>query len=281
MLVINEVKEAEMIIETNKFDKISSAASLLARYYAQIKKISKEELVKKIESFFILNHENVIGWNSFISKIIKNANKIPLCQIDSIPITQKEIDIIKSLNSDKKEKILFTFLVFGKLKYMRTGKAWVNDTSKSMFERANTSPRADERDYIIRDFKEAEFISYAKSPMNLSIHIDFIDNDGESVFNVSDLRNLGFKWMKYKGGNYVECNGCGILFKPTQMNNCYCKDCRGYIPLVTKVVECIDCGISFETSSNTKSKRCYKCRKKHRLEYQKNLMASIRNSSIC
>lgn len=270
MLVINEVREAERIINTNKFDKISSAASLIARYYIQIKEMNEDEVIKKLESFFTLNNENTCSWGNFILKIIKNANKIPLCQINEIPITQREIDVVKTAGSDKKEKILFTFLVMGKLKYMKTFSAWVNDTSKNIFEIANTSPRADERDYIIRDFYESGLISYAKSPMNLSVHIDFIDTEGETVFAVKDLRNLGFKWMQYKGQKYVECQSCGILFKPTKMNARYCKSCRGYVPLKTKIVECCDCGTSFETPANTKSKRCPHCRRKHRLEWDRN-----------
>lgn len=276
MLVINEVKEAERIIETNKFDKLSSAVALLVRYYIQIKEFKSAIVKDEIKRFLTLNHQEYDYWEKSVNKMIKKAKKFPLCQIDEIPITQKEIDVIYQAGSEKKEKILFTFLVLGKLKWMKTGKAWVNDTGASTFKRANTDTRTNERDYIIRDFKEAGFISYAQSPMNMSIHIDFIDDNSNTVLIVNDLRELGYRWLQFKGQRYIECGKCGILFKPSKMNNCYCKNCRGYIPLKTKIIECIDCGISFESPAIAKSKRCPLCRRIHYNKRLKDYMKEIR-----
>lgn len=275
-MVINEVKEAEKILQTNKYEKFSSAVALLIRYYVQIKGLQKSEVIDEIKKFLMLNHQEYDFWESSINKMIKNAKKFPLCQIDEIPITQNEIDIIYQAGSEKKEKILFTFLVLGKLKWMRTGKAWVNDTGASTFKRANAETRVDDRDYIIRDFKEAGFISYAQSPMNMSIHIDFIDDKGDTILVIKDLRELGYRWLKYKGQKYNECHECGKLFKANKSNALYCKEHRGYIPLVTKIMECMDCGASFEAPSVSRSKRCPLCRKLHYNERLKNYMREVR-----
>lgn len=276
---MNEVKEAEKIIKTNKYEKLSSAVSLLVRYYVQIEGLKKAEVKDKMKKFLVLNHEEYDYWEQSLNKMIKNADKFPLCQIDEIPITQKEIDVIYKAGSEKKEKILFTFLVLGKFKWMKSGKAWVNDTGASTFKRANTYTLFEERDYIIKDFKEDGCVSYAKSPMNMSIHVDFIDEDSEPVFVVKDLRELGFRWLKFKGQKYVECQDCGSLFKPTAMNACYCKNCRGYIPLKTKLVECKDCGTNFETPASTKSRRCPLCRRLYNNErkniFRKNKMRQV------
>lgn len=268
-MVINEVKEAERILETHKYNKLSSAVSLLVRYYIQIKELNKDETKENIKEFLRIHNEEFDYWEKSVNRMIKNANKYPLCQIDEIPITQSEIDTIYKAGSEKKEKILFTFLVLGKLKWMRSGKAWVNDTGASTFKMANAETKAVDRDFIIKDFKEAGFISYAQSPMNMSIHVDFIDNNSDTILTIKDLRNLGYRWLKIKGQRYAECNNCGILFKPSRMNNCYCKNCRGYVPLVTKIIECIDCGISFEVPAITKSKRCPSCQRNHRLELER------------
>lgn len=272
MLAINEVKEAERIIETNKYDKISTAASLIIRYYIQIKGLSPAETKDKMKAFFNMNHKDYDNWRKFVSKVIKTSDDYPLCNIDEIPITQKEINIVDALETDIKKKVMFTFIVMGKLKQIKSGNSWLNDSSKSLFDRANVNVRVADRDYIIKDLYELEYISYAKSPMNLSLHIDAIDMSGDPVFTVKDLRNIGFAWLKYKGESYTYCNECGILFKPTRPNNIYCKNCVGYIPLQTKVIECCDCGTSFETPSMTKSKRCPHCRHKHYNERLRNYM---------
>lgn len=271
-MVINEVKEAERILQTNKYDKFSSAVALLIRYYIQIKELNKSDVKDEIKKFLILNHQEYDFWEKSIDKMIKKANEYPLCQIDEIPITQKEIDTIYQAGSEKKEKILFTFLVLGKLKWMKTGKAWVNDTGFLTFKRANAETKTDERDYIIRDFKESGFISYAQSPMNMSIHIDFIDNTSDTVLVVNDLRELGYRWLKFKGRRYVECNECGKLFKPNGSHSLYCKEHRGYIPLVTKIIECKDCGNSFEAPATSPGKRCPLCSKLRRNAKQRELM---------
>lgn len=279
-MAINEVKEAEKIIATNKYEKFSSAVALLVRYYMQIKGLDKDKTKEVMKKFLALNHQECDYWEKSLNKMIKNSDKFPICQIDEIPITQKEMDIISQAGTEKKEKILFTFLVLGKLKWMKTGKAWVNDTGSSTFMRANTATRADARDFIIKEFYEAGYISYAKSPMNMSIHVDFIDEDGEAVHTVKDLRNLGFRWLQFKGQRYVECQECGILFKPNRSHAKYCKEHRGYIPLETKVIECKDCGVSFEAPSMSRARRCPSCgRLRHNEIQKKSRLKRLTNSN--
>src|SRR5574344_1021817 len=101
MLIINEVKEAEKIINTNKYDKLASAVNLLVRYYWQIKRLTKEEVKEKIKLFIELNHEEFEYWENSVKRMIKNADKFPLCQLNEIPITQKEIDIIFKAGTEK------------------------------------------------------------------------------------------------------------------------------------------------------------------------------------
>lgn len=277
-MIINEVEEAENIIQTNKYEKFSSALSLLIRYYIHIKGLKKNDVKDEIKKFLVINHEDYNYWEKFIDKVIRKSKHNHLCQIDKIPITQKEIDIIYQVDSEKKQKILFTFLVIGKLKWLKTGKAWVNNTGSSTFKIANAETNAAERDYIIRDFHDAGYISYARSPMNMSIHIDFIDDTDEPVITIKDLRCLGYRWLQYKTQKYAECNRCGILFKTSKTNKCYCQRCRKY-----KIIKCISCGKEFETPIKTHDTecRCYECRIKHRRDYQAKLMEQRRSEIIC
>lgn len=273
MNTINEVKEAEHIIETNKFKKFSSALSLIIRYYIQIKNYSKKETIDAVNKFISLNKENYIDWEETVEKMIKNAKKYPLCQINEIPLTKKEIEVVRNSGNKKKQKVLFTFLVLAKLKYLRNGNTWIRNTDAEIFKRANAESTFKERGLMIYDFREAGYITLPKSPMNMSLHIEFIDVEGEPELIVTDLRNLGYRWLKYCGEKYIECQECGKLFKPAKGNSLYCKDHRGYIPLRTKIIECCDCGISFETASTSnKNSRCPLCSRLRRNEKQRELM---------
>lgn len=276
-MCINEVKEAEKIIKTNRYEKISVAVGLLIRYYFHKQNLTPDEIREKIKAFVTLHHEDYDHWESFVNKTLENVENVPLCEIDEIPITQKEIDVIKSVENKKEQKILFAFLVMGKLKYLKTGKSWVNNTGATFFKNANVDVRTEERDYIIKKFHDAGFLSYAKSPMNMAIHIDFIDKEKSNpVLMIKDLRELGFRWLLYIGERYVECNQCGILFRPNSSNDRYCKKHRGYIPLKTKIIECRDCGVSFETSAGLLDKRCPNCK---RLHYNKRLKEYMRKKA--
>lgn len=277
MLIMNEVKEAEIILETNKFNKFTSALSLLIRYYAQIKEYHSAEIRDAMKNFIKLNNEEYSHWEELINKMIKSAKKFPLSQIDEIPLTQKELDVVASIPDKKKQKVLFTFLVLAKFKYIKSGKAWVNNTGASTFEIANSKSVKRDRSRIIYELKEMKVITLSKSPLNRSVHLEFIDEDGEPALIIKDLRNLGYRWLQYCGERYIECNECGILFKPTRMNNCYCKSCRGYIPLKTKIVECIECGTSFEAPATSPGKRCSSCSKLRRQAKQRDLMRKRKN----
>lgn len=271
-MYISDVKRAEYILQTNNFDKLSKALSLIIRYFIQIKDYNPLLIKEEARKFLALNNEEFEYWENTVDKIIKSAKKYPLYDIDSIPITQSEIDVIRQAGNSKKQKILFTFLVMGKLQYLKTGKAWVNDTGAKIFKLANAQTKTEERDYIIRDFYEAGFISYAKSPMNMSIHIDFIDDTGDAILTITDLRNLGYQWLKYSGRNYIPCKECGILFKPTNTNNLYCNEHKGYIRKPDKVIVCCDCNNKYIAPAMARGNRCPLCSRIRRNEKQKELM---------
>ena len=90
----------------------------------------------------------------------------------------------------------------------------------------------------------------------------------ENVLSISDFRELGYEYMNYLGENFTRCQECGRLIKNNKyQNRKYCFDCVGYIPKMTKVITCIDCGKEFVVrAKNTKSVRCKECQDKHRKE---------------
>lgn len=66
----------------------------------------------------------------------------------------------------------------------------------------------------------------------------------------------------------IQCESCGTRFVPSSPNQKYCSGCRGYRPVGTKIIRCIDCGCTVEIDAkDTKTCRC----SIHKQEHQKQL----------
>ena len=103
---------------------------------------------------------------------------------------------------------------------------------------------------------------------NTSIRVTFIDTESPEELFVSDFRELGYEYLKYKGENFIRCAECGILTRGNKNGTKrYCKDCAAYTPQETKTVVCVDCGNQFIVKSlNRKTCRCNGCQIIHEKE---------------
>jgi hypothetical protein len=109
---------------------------------------------------------------------------------------------------------------------------------------------------------------------NINCRVTFVNDDSEEILFIQDYRELGYEYLKYKGGNFIRCAECGILTRGNKNNTKkYCKNCAVYTPQEIKTIACIDCGKKIIINScNTKTCRCNECQKQHRNNYQKELM---------
>lgn len=110
----------------------------------------------------------------------------------------------------------------------------------------------------------AMFSEYSRS--------DIIDNIIAYLFNAKKSKNKKAFWQMFETEvyeNLIEnletqiaiCPTCGKRFRKTNSAK-YCPSCRGYRPIATKTLTCIDCGKEFVVSSkNTKAKRCPECQR--------------------
>ena len=76
---------------------------------------------------------------------------------------------------------------------------------------------------------------------------------------------------------YLECEICKKRFIPARITQKKCPSCKGYIPKISKIIRCCDCGKEFEISSkNVKSIRCADCQK----EYKKKLDRERKRNNV-
>lgn len=235
-VVLNETKQAEYIIEKGEVGtKPTSTLFLLGKYYRQKENLDKEQTVEKLNEFMMKNYKNYnsVLWEDSIEDISKKANKYPLREIDTISITQSELDKIAELHNIKYEKLLFTMLCYAKLynTISENNNGWVNTDIQELYRVSRVTVKYRKDKFLfLNDIEKTGFISFSNKNDNLNLKINFFDMDGESVLEINDFRELGYEYLNYIGeGNFVRCSECNRLIRKNNNRQKYCKDCYKHI----------------------------------------------------
>ena len=284
MIVLNEKKYAIECLENGFVGrKPFFTLSIIAKYYYYCLNYKKSKIEMLLNDFMFKNYSigyqsYRLSWQDTIEKIVKKVNNYTLLELDGVKITKSELKTISGIGNPNKERVMFTILCLAKFGIARNPQSngWVNTDSKEIFKMARVSCKAKERELYIGDLCDRGLLELPKRNDNVSLRVTFIDDGDEELF-VSDFRELGYEYLKYKGENFIRCAECGILTRGNKYGNKrYCKDCAAYTPQKIKTIVCVDCGKEYETSSkNSKSVRCHECqnlinREKKRLWKQEN-----------
>lgn len=231
-LLLNEVKEAKRLLETRDIgSKPTAALFLLAKYYRQREKLSKNETIGKLNDFMAScdKHYHSALWEDTIENIAKKADKYPLREIESIGLTIKELDQIKTLNHLKYEKLVFVMLCHAKLHntLFPDNHGWVNATIPEIYRTARITVKYRKDKFLyLNDIEATGLISFATRNDNLNLRVNFIDMEGTPVFEISDFRELGYEYLNYyKKGKFARCTECQKLYVRKTNNQKYCDLC--------------------------------------------------------
>lgn len=271
-IIMNEFKYAENLLSKSHLyaddlgKKPSATLNLLARYYREIGK-SDNEIKKCLETFLsncLGENFQVSKWIESISYQVKRSKKYSLKRVDKVCITQNEIDIIQQVKSKPQQKLLFTLLTVAKYynAVSERNNNWTNLEMKQLFKLANVQLTTQKQALMIHELYKNDFVILSKKVGKPNIAVQFIDDNSESVLEITRLKDLGKEYLYYCGENYVRCERCGDLMNKVTNNNKYCKNCGGYQPMKTKTLTCIDCRKEFVVDGNIKNKkRCDECQK--------------------
>lgn len=231
-IVLNEVKQAEHIIETGEVgNKPTSTLFLLGKYYRVKENLDKEHTFNKLNEFMKNNYKNYNSalWEDIIEDISKKANKYSLREIDSIGITQQELDKISEIDNLKYQKLLFTMLCYAKLYNLisENNNGWINADIKEIFRVARVSVKyRNDKFLYLNDLERTGLISFSSKNDNLNIRVNFVDMGNEHVLDVYDFRELGYEYLNYiENGKFIRCSECDRLTKKTNNKCLYCIKC--------------------------------------------------------
>lgn len=144
-------------------------------------------------------------------KLIKGKMEVDLKEIKSVDITESEINIIKSANTEAERKVLFTLYVLAKINTSVTG--WINYSNKIIFELANVRCTNKEKIDCLRSLHDQGLIQINMIidkhgyKVNLGTDIDKVE------MTIDNFEDLGKQYLnKYKDG-WQMCECCHRMFK--------------------------------------------------------------------
>lgn len=216
-IILNEYEWAEkMILNKDLGRKPSETLSRVARYYYE-NRYSKREIRKLLDQFLIQCNPDasLFHWSDTLDRITKNAGKYQIIQIDSIPITEAELAVIKSIDAAPVQRLAFTLLCVSKYWDFVSPKNnhWVNSPDREIFSMANISASSKSQDLMYGKLLNAGLIKLSKKIDSLNMQVLFGDEVGDPVLHIRDFQNLGYQYMKYLGGPFFECKHCGKTVK--------------------------------------------------------------------
>ena len=293
MLILNEEKYAKALYygEVTDIKSIVGKIGYITRYLLHSLEYSDAENYNCTVEWMKNYHANFdeSTYSNLVSDAIKKAHKAPFYNIDSVKITQRELDLISTLDDLRAEKVLFVLLCMAKIQAVSYGftNGLVKYSLTDLCKMARISVPTEDREYILYDIIQTGLLGYPKKNNTQCLIVNFIDNDGDAVLNLteSNCKELAYEYLFWKndGSGYARCELCENALKQSKSNpKRFCRECSdviGPIDKDIKVIRCVDCNkLVYVSVCNTKTCRCDECQKNYRKDYMKSLMRDLRVS---
>lgn len=218
-------------------------------------------------------------FNKLIQQCYNSDKNVKITQDKNVVIYKSEIEKIKKLMNIHMEQIMFTLLVYNKWLHLN----WFS-ISKSDLQKESKTTNLNSKKFqdCLSDLFELQYIK--SDVIKLDKHerrkekiqkkqmwnIAWLQNDGDIAFEFNNYDNFVYRYLNYVYGGYSECEHCGVLFKQSKNNSYkYCAKHRGYQPIGTKIIKCIDCGKEVKVDAkDNETNRCKECYEIYRKIYK-------------
>jgi len=229
-IILNERNAAVEALENRSLGRSPAKTLMRVAKYYHADGYKQSEIRPLLEQFMLrCNPEIRLGrWDEVLEYCSKNAGKRPLVEIESVGITEAELETIGAVDGGMAQRVLFTLLCLAKLGNAASPKNnnWVNREHREIFSLANSEHLDQKRRCdMLRGMWHAGLIDFSKIVDNTNIRVMIINNDSPVVLNVDDFRNIGNQYRMYRGEKYIRCECCGLVVKKTNNVKKYCKRC--------------------------------------------------------
>ena len=234
-IVLNEHDWARECIETRTLGKKPfETLCRVAKYYLD-KDYGKKETRKAIEQFLLQCEPtaSLPKWADTLELALNRALKYDAIQIDSIEITAPEMARIDALEGKQIRRLAFTLLCLAKYWNLVNPNcdSWVNNKDSEIMRMANINTSIKRQSLMYYNLNELGMVQFSRRVDNTNVKVCFIE-DGETVMTITDFRNLGYQYLKYRGEPYFECANCGLVIKQNTSAGRklkYCRECAAEV----------------------------------------------------
>lgn len=292
----NERAAIENMIKVHFVDQnnIVNTIYSLAKYNYHVLNLNDKENYNKILRYITSNCENIFEESIYkdIEGCIKNAKKHVLATIDSVVITQSEMDVIKNLNNIKQEKAIFVILAVSKYFNALNDKSYdaAFMTNTDICKMARITIPSVERDEFMQFAYDKELLHRHTFADSIIKKLTFVSHDTEEkialTLNEGDFKDLAYTYLAYLNkSQFRRCVGCGKWIRRNKQDRRLCIDCSSASNVEVekdsfKTVVCVDCGKEiYVPTKNTKTYRCDECQEEYRKTYMRDLMRDKRVST--
>lgn len=231
-IVLNEYEWAEEAISVRDLgNKPIETLIRVAKYYLA-NGYSKEDARRMTEEFLTRCDPNasVVIWSQRLDYVMSRAVKCPIIRIDFIPVTEAELAMIAGVPKRQTARLAFTLLCVSKYWDMvnPNNNHWVNERDSDLMRMANVNTSIRRQSAMFSELKELGLIKFSNRVDNLNVQVLFTDSESPHALAVTDLRNLGYRYLKYLGEPYIECTCCGLVVRSdakTGRKKKYCNVC--------------------------------------------------------
>lgn len=237
-IVLNEHYSAENALQTRSLGKKpSETLCRVARYYIdEYPGISRSSVRHRLDLFLLQCDPtaSVPKWSKMLDFATEWAFKHEAIKIESIIITKPELKTIDALEGKQLRRLAFTLLCLSKYwdAVNKQNNQWVNTKDNEIMSFANINTSIRRQCAMYATLRQHGLIQYSKKVDNTNVRVCF-SKDGETAIVITDLRNLGYQYLKYHGEPYFECANCGIVSKISEpkcgRKQKYCKSCAAEI----------------------------------------------------
>lgn len=225
MIIFDESKHAEdIIINGYKNKKNVNIDNIILVKYWKSKGLDEQSIRKLLKNMMkeyqYLFNRNILDYK--VNRAIKIGIKYDLRTGIVVNITDKEIEMIRSLDKIELQKMMFVLLVVWKFNgkpqrfkinnvdLMNLSKVWVNNNTFWKYI------------YMLTQSKMLSMVEY-KNKSYYKVHIDC---DGDSAIQISNYDNLVYNYLVLlEPERFTECEKCGVLIKITSNRIKYCRKC--------------------------------------------------------
>lgn len=237
MVIFNEYEYAKYIIEKHNPNEkigIKRLIRLIIRYYyEEYKDLSTKQYVEKVLSVidtfnFSAYQYQEYQYYDFIKRLCKKAQKhefnVELRNIDSVNVTEAEMQIISKGENDSQRKVLFTLYVLAKIYSYHSG--WVNYSLTEIYKLADVYMNRRDKLFLLHDLYEAGLIEFNHTIDKWGLKVNLIE-DSPTAVTIEIPEHFGRQYIAATkpGWKMCEAGDCYKLFKKTSPNQKYCKNC--------------------------------------------------------